>query len=125
NDIGQVSYSARVQLHDLMGLASLDATVLRARGQFDRAHVNAWLDRDAVRVAIIYDSLFQGVAAFQDDWIRVGHWDTESNDTAEGRVSFYARDLGSARELAANMRSFESHLPRLVIQSVDVQVSEP
>ena len=125
NDIGKVSYSANVQLHDLMGLASLDATRLRARGQFDRAHVNAWLDRDDVRVAIIYDSLFQGTAAFQDDWIRVGQWDTDGNDIAEGRVSFYARDVASARELAAHMRAFEPQLPRRVSQSVDVQVSTP
>jgi len=125
NDIGKVSYSANVQVHDLIGLASLDATMLRARGEFDRAHVNAWLDRDDVRVALIYDSLFQGAAAFQDDWIRVGQWDTDGNDIVEGRVSFYARDVASARELAANMRAFAAQLPQRVTQSVDVQAPGP
>ena len=45
-------------------------------------------------------------------------------DTADGRVSFYARDLESARELAANMRAFEPRLPERVSQSVDVLESD-
>ncbi len=119
NDIGVVSRSTNARVHDLMGLASLEAATLRRAGQFDEERVNAWLARDGVRVAIVYDEWFQGAAAFTRSWTRAGSWTTEPDGDAESRVTFYGRDRAAAERLRANLRDFATQLPSGVAVSLD------
>jgi hypothetical protein len=111
NDIGAVSYASDARVVDLMGLGSLEAATLRRRGDFDAAHIDAWLEREQAGVAIVYDAWFQGDQAFQRSWTLAGAWRTESSDEAESLVSFYGRDGERARLLRDQLKAFTSSVP--------------
>ena len=111
NDIGAVSYFTHAKVHDLFGLGSLEAARARHAGRFDAHKINAWLDRDKVEIAIIYDDVFSGRMAFQNDWDCVGSWRTDSTGIVEAKVTFFAREAEGAQRLAANLREFNPQIP--------------
>lgn len=121
NDIGAVSYYTNARIYDLAGLGSLEAAMARRRGPFAADAINAWLDREHVTVAIVYDYWFQGSQAFYRDWQRVGTWITDRQDKpGQGTVTFYARDVDAARRLRTNLQDFTAVLPARVAAAIDL-----
>lgn len=107
NDIGAVGYYTHVRVYDLMGLASVDAAMLRRSGHYDADHINRWLDAEGVALAVVYDAWFTGGAAFTREWERAGVWDTgDGGHDPETRVTFYAREAGQAQELRAQLQEW-------------------
>jgi len=111
NDIGAVSFFATSRIDDLMGLSSRQAADGRREGRLDARSINEWLDRDRVRVAVIYDATFPSPQNFQDQWLRVAQWNTDEPSADQGRVTFYARDRPAALTLASQLTEFSSSLP--------------
>jgi hypothetical protein len=121
NDIGAVSYYTNARIYDLAGLGSLEAATARRRGPFAADAINAWLDREHVAVAVVYDFWYQGGQEFYKDWQRVGTWVTDDQDEpGEGSVTFYARDVDAARRLRTNLQDFTAVLPARVAASIDM-----
>ena len=93
NDIGASSYLTHVQLTDMVGLGTLEVAKLRRAGLWDRRHMIELLEQQHVELAIVYDTWFPAGHDFYQEWIRVGEWTTDDEETrGEGTVSFFARD---------------------------------
>lgn len=125
NDIGAVAYQANTRVHDLMGLSSLEAAEGRRHNQFAAADINRWLDREGVRVAVIYDALFVAPRDFQTRWYKVAVWRTDAADNLEAQVAYYARDPESAETLRIRLLGFADALPAGTRQMLVLDTSHP
>jgi hypothetical protein len=109
NDLGRVSYRNPDDVLDLWGLSSNE--VLRARLDRDPAWPGAFVERQGIELALIYESWFVG--RIPAGWRRVARLEllgkriTPSSST----VSFYVTRPGPAGELLDQLRRFRTELP--------------
>jgi hypothetical protein len=110
NDLGLVSYHNPNFVLDLGGLASEEARILRS-GDADADDYRAFVDRNGVHLAILYDEWFED--QIPSSWVKVASMglSRERVSSAESEVQFYATDAATARELRPELESFSRSLP--------------
>jgi hypothetical protein len=86
---------------------------LRRAGAYSAATIDDLVHDNGIRVAIVYDAWFPG--ALPPGWQRAGAWKIRNplvvgSDT----VTFYATSRSELPGLVANLREFETTLPRRV-----------
>jgi len=123
NDIGAITYYTKIRLLDLEGLGSMQFLPYRlAAGQFTPEHIRLFADRTNARIAVVYDTWYRNPQKLNvlPNWVAVGQWTIPDNRICGGdTVTFYAVDPTEAPALAANLREFNSSLPRGVQSAVD------
>ena len=120
HDIGALAFYAHAGILDLAGLASRDILERRLNGSFDTADIARLTLRRGTRLAIVYDSWFQGNGSprqfwigpkLPGNWVKLGEWSLRQQVAIGDRtLSFYAVDASDAPRLAKLL--FE-HTPRL------------
>jgi hypothetical protein len=118
NDIGAVSYLAEPHLLDLWGLANLDVTRAKMERVYSPEKIAELVDRDGVKIAIVYDMFFEETGGLPASWEKVGEWRIPDNRVcASDTVVFYAVDASAKAGLMRNLHDFQSQLPEDVKQS--------
>ncbi len=114
NDIGAINFLSDLRCLDLAGLCDRDILRLKRRHAWDTATMDARAASDRVRIAIVYDSWFDGVAGprLPVGWRRVAKWRaSDPRFLGAGTVSFYAVHPGETAYLARSLREFNGRLP--------------
>ncbi len=109
NDLGRVSYRNPSHVLDLWGLCSME--VRRARLDGDPAWPSAFVARDGVDLAMIYDTWFEG--RVPAGWRRVARLELLGKRVtpASSTVSFYVSQPGGGGEIDQKLRVFRDTLP--------------
>ncbi len=110
DDVGAVSYFARVRCIDPLGLA--DPVLARARreGRLDAALLAAEAQRRGARVAILHPELFG--AAIPAAWPRLLEWTIPANVVcSRPRIAVYACARADSARLRAELAAFAATLP--------------
>ncbi len=116
NDIGAVDYYADVRCVDLCGLASLDVCRARLGGNFGPGFIEGLCRSRGARVALLYESWFEGSGGFPTDWVLVGRWHIRDNVVCgSDSVAFFATTQDHAPLLAGQLEQFRETLPPDVI----------
>jgi hypothetical protein len=119
-DVGAISYLANVKLLDLNGLVSIEVARLRLAGHYGSSQIQELAADRGIVVAVGYEEWYARMGGVPAHWVRVGAWRIANNVVCESdRVTWFATDSAQAPQLAANLRSFASELPRDVTQSGD------
>ncbi len=109
NDLGYVSYQNPEPVLDLWGLCSRQ--VRRARLDGDPAWPAAFVSRDGVELAMIYDSWFDG--RVPAEWRRIAQLRLLGKRITPGSatVGFYLTGPGSSEQILEQLRRFRATLP--------------
>ncbi len=109
NDLGRVSYRNPSYVLDLWGLSS--AEVRRARLDLDPAWPDAFVQRDGIELAMIYDFWFEG--RIPATWRRIARLELHGKriTPSSATVSFYLTRPGPAGEILDQLRRFSTNLP--------------
>jgi hypothetical protein len=117
NDIGAISYYTNAEVVDLWGLANREVSEEMIQRTYNTESIIRITRNAKARLALIYDSWFQGEKEIPADWIRVGQWTIQNNVVCgDETVSIYALDPEEATELVDHLIDFSSKLPSNVIQ---------
>ena len=115
NDIGAVSWLARVDVVDLIGLASPEVADARRRNADYTPFFESVLHRRRASAACVYEYDFSGSRALPASWHKVGEWSIARHDAVSGdRVAFYA-PTGQEGRLAQALDGFAARLPDGVV----------
>ena len=119
NDIGRVSYRNPGYVLDLWGLCSTE--MRRARLGQDPAWPDAFVQREGVDLAMIYDSWF--IERIPPTWRLIARLHLRGKRITPGAatVSFYLTRSGPADEILEQLRAFRADLPsdaNLTIESL-------
>ncbi len=124
HDIGAVAFLSNARILDFAGLASRDVLNRRLSGQFNTEDIRRMAKARGTRIAMVYDSWFQGDGDTRQfwigpklpaEWVKVGEW--RMRDAAvvgDQAVSFYAVSADSLAALQGALKSFASQLPARV-----------
>ncbi len=109
NDLGRVSYRNPGYVLDLWGLSSRQ--VRRARLDGDSAWPAAFVERDGIELAMIFDSWFAG--RIPPTWRLVARLQLHGKRITPGSstVSFYLTRPGPAGEILEHLHRFRATLP--------------
>jgi hypothetical protein len=117
HDIGAVNYMADVHLLDLWGLANNDVARAVQEGTYTTQRIDQLAAQSHVKIAIVYDHLFERFGGLPDGWLNAGEWTLTHRATSTGvKVTFYAVDFNEFNRLVANLQAFSSRLPDDVAQ---------
>lgn len=120
NDIGAINFLADIRNLDLVGLGSTEVLLIRIRASFDASRIEELTEQKRIRIAILYESWFEGTKALPAHWVKVGEWTIPDNVIcAEDTVSFFATSHEEARILGRNLASFSRFLPDAVDETGD------
>ncbi len=119
NDLGRVSYRNPGYVLDLWGLSSRE--VRRARLTRDPAWPDAFVQRDGIELAMIYDSWFAG--RVPATWRRLARLQLRGKriTPSSATVSFYLTRHGSAGDVLDRLRRFRATLPADTALEIDVE----
>ncbi len=117
NDLGRVSYRNPGYVLDLWGLSSRE--VRRARLDGDPAWPAAFVEREGIELAMIYDSWFDG--RVPASWRRIARLELRGKRITPGSatVSFYLTRPGPAGEIVQHLRRFRATLPADVALEIE------
>jgi hypothetical protein len=121
NDVGAINFLADLRCLDLAGLCDREILRLKRRHAWDSAAMEARAAREQVRMAMVYDSWFDGVGnpRLPSSWIRIARWQaSDRRFLGDGTVSFYAVHPGEAPYLERSLREFNGRLPRTVTATI-------
>lgn len=109
NDLGRVSYRNPEVVLDLWGLSSRE--IRRARLDGDPSWPGAFVEREAIELAMIYDSWFG--ERIPEAWQRIARLELRGQRITPGSatVSFYLTGPGPAGEILEQLRQFRATLP--------------
>jgi hypothetical protein len=112
NDIGAVSWMARVTIVDLVGLASNEIANARRAGEVNAAFIAAITARRGVAAVAIYESHFRTAGELPPHWIKVGDWTMPSAFAVNGdTVAFFAPTPEHVPRLRSALEEFARRLP--------------
>jgi hypothetical protein len=115
NDIGAINFLADIKNLDLVGIGSTEVLLIRIRASFDASRIEKLTQREGIRIAIVYESWFEGSKALPAHWVKVGEWTIPDNVIcAEDTVAFFATSHEEARILGRNLADFSRFLPGAV-----------
>lgn len=122
NDIGAVSYLGDTRVVDLQGLGTLDVAKVRSKGFLSEQQIDQLTKADGVRMAILFDRLFENGQMARDGlppkWVKVGEWRILNNLVCwDDRVAFFAVDPSEETRLIEALRQFARQLPSDIEQS--------
>lgn len=116
NDIGAINYRTGAIALDLMGLGSNEVMYLRRSARFDTEAIRHLARKEDVRIALVYESWFQGNQALPTEWIKVGSWTLRNNlICGDKTVSFFATCEEEVRPLRHALESYATSLPETVL----------
>lgn len=112
NDIGAVCYYADVRCIDLFGLANLDVLNAKRSKIYNTSFIEKLVNKENVKLAIIYDTWFQGKISPPESWIKIGEWKIYENVICGSDVvSFYIVDKFFFEDINKKFRSYSKNLP--------------
>ncbi len=112
NDIGLINYKADIDCYDLWGLGNMEVAELRKARNYTTEMIDQLTKKNNVKIAILYDSWFDGSAELPSNWIKAGDWMIGTNYVCgDSKVSFYAVDPDKKEELIRNLQNFSDKLP--------------
>ncbi len=124
HDIGAVAFFSNARILDFAGLASRDVLNRRLSGQFNTEDIRRMAEKRGTRIAIVYDSWFQGDGDPRQfwigpklpvEWVKAGEWRLpEPAVVGDQAVSFYAVSPESLTALQCALKSYASQLPARV-----------
>ena len=117
NDIGAVNALADIDCLDLFGLNTREVADSRRTGTFDAQKIDSLARQANVKIAIIYESWFDGL--IPPSWKRIGQWRITGRNIAcaDDTVTLYAVDPAQAGPIERNLVAFGQQLPASVVQS--------
>ena len=118
NDLGLVSYHNPYPVLDLAGLGSETARLMIVHRATDTDY-KAFVARNGVHLAIIYEDLFPG--QIPEGWTHVATMalSGERISAGEVEVQFYATDPGTASRVRQELIAFQPSLPQGVKLTLD------
>jgi hypothetical protein len=113
NDIGAVGWMSSSKIVDVYGLATQEVANLKRRRQWDRASLEAIVERRQVRAVAMYQKVFEPI--IPRSWTLVGEWTIANNvGVSEDTVGFYAPTPGDVKRLRDSLDAFATALPGTV-----------
>jgi hypothetical protein len=118
NDIGAVNYLSDIRTVDLYGLGTLPVVGLKRARQYDTEAIAALTQRQGVKIALLYEHIYDEYGGLPSAWSKVGEW-TISNNVICGdtRVAIYAVEPTERPRLIEALRQFQTQLPKTVAQA--------
>ncbi len=124
HDIGAIAFFSHARILDLAGLASRNVLDRRLSGNFDTSDIRRMAVERNVKLAIIYDSWFQGEGSTRQfwigpklpaTWVKAGEWRLRMPAViGDQTVSFYATSLESLPDIQTSLDNYASRLPERV-----------
>jgi hypothetical protein len=115
NDIGAVSYYTDHDILDLWGLATVEITRAKWRGNFGTRLLAEILDSHSADYLAVYTDWFEGAESLPDHLIPVGRWSIRHNVVCGGRtVTFLGTSNQAAKRLQAALDAYAPRLPKSV-----------
>lgn len=111
NDIGAVSYLARITPVDLAGLATMPVARARLSRTFGVETIRTAAREGQAQIALVYDSWYTATGGLPTEWVRVRRWTTRCPICSDDTVSFYGLTPAAARQLREQLDAFEPSLP--------------
>lgn len=121
NDIGVISYRSNVRIIDLWGLGTKEIAGLKINKnklEFDIG-IEDILNRNNVKVAIIYSEWFRSDMYFPGNWLEAGSWKLNDNFVCgEDKVVFFAKDSTEYKKLVTNLIEYSGYIDTKVEQKI-------
>jgi hypothetical protein len=113
NDVGAISYYAKIHTLDLWGLGNNQVMQARKNKTWGSKYLQNLVVEKNTRIAVIYDSWFE--AGMVSTWHKIATWEIADNfSCGDNKVSFYAIKETDGATLKSNLKTFESKLPKTV-----------
>ena len=124
HDIGALAFYSHARILDLAGLASRDVLDRRLSGNFDTDDIRRMSVDRKVKLAIVYDSWFQGEGSPRQfwigpklpaTWVKAGEWRLRMPAViGDQTVSFYATSRAVLPDILAALDKYAPRLPTRV-----------
>lgn len=108
NDIGAPSYFTNARIFDLWGLANYDIAKAKFLKTISSDFYNEILNKNEVKIAIVYTLWFSPDFDFYRTWRKVSAWKIENNIACScDEITFFAKDSITASLLLKNLVKYE------------------